>query len=115
MATDTVDRQRRVAPPRWFFGTDGRFHLVYELLLANAMTLPATVSAVTVLDADSGVTLAHLAVPSLLEHMSLVMTPDTPSVTLPVAAMGARSNSWAATWLRHAPRGTRSAITDIAR
>jgi len=53
------------------------------------MTLPATVSAITVLDADSGASLAQLAGPSLLDHMSLVMTPDTPSVTLPVAAMGA--------------------------
>jgi hypothetical protein len=53
-----------VSPPRWFFGADGHFHLVYELLLANAMTLPATVSAVTVLDGDSGASLAQLAGPS---------------------------------------------------
>lgn len=78
-----------VSPPRWFFGTDGRFHLVYELLLANAMTLPANVSAVSVIDADSGATLAHLTGPPLLASMSLAMTPTMPSVALPVAAVGA--------------------------
>jgi hypothetical protein len=78
-----------VSTPHWFFGADGRFHLVYELLLTSAITLPATVSAVSVLDADSGATLAHLSGASLLAHMSPAATPDAPSVALPPGAVGA--------------------------
>lgn len=37
-------------------GTDGRYHVVYELLLTNAKAVPATLEAVEVLDADSGTT-----------------------------------------------------------
>ena len=42
-----------LAPPHWFTGTDGRVHLVYELVVTNALPAPITVSAVEVRDADS--------------------------------------------------------------
>jgi hypothetical protein len=38
-------------------GTDGRYHVVYELLLTNAKAAPATLRAVEVLDASDGTTL----------------------------------------------------------
>lgn len=37
-------------------GTDGRYHVVYELLLTNAKSVPATLKAVEVLDAGDGTT-----------------------------------------------------------
>jgi murein DD-endopeptidase MepM/ murein hydrolase activator NlpD len=37
-------------------GTDGRYHVVYELLLTNAKAVPATLEAVEVLDAGDGTT-----------------------------------------------------------
>ena len=37
-------------------GTDGRYHVVYELLLTNAKAVPATLEAVEVIDAGSGAT-----------------------------------------------------------
>ncbi len=78
-----------LSTPRWFTGTDGKVHLVYELLLTNAMTVPATVGAVAVLDADSGAALARLTGPALQAAMSIVASPDTPAVTLPPATVGA--------------------------
>lgn len=76
------------SPPRWFTGTDGKVHLVYELLLTNALTVPATVSMVEVRDADSGATLIRLTGPSLLAAMSLPTSPDTPAVVLLPATVG---------------------------
>jgi hypothetical protein len=77
-----------LSPPHWFTGTDGQAHLVYELLLTNIVPAPVTVSAVEVHDADSGATLIRLAGDSLLAAMSLIASPDTPSVLLPPAAVG---------------------------
>ena len=78
-----------ISPPHWFTGTDGKAHVVYELLLTNALTVPATVSAVAVLNADSGATLLRLAGPSLTSAMSLVTSPDAPKVVLQPATLGA--------------------------
>ncbi|MES2784854.1 MAG: peptidoglycan DD-metalloendopeptidase family protein [Pseudomonadota bacterium] len=76
------------APPRWFTGSDGRTRLVYELLLSNAMTLPAKVSEVEVRDARSGAVLIKLTGAPLLEAMSLAPSPTTPTVDLPPATLG---------------------------
>ena len=78
-----------ISPPHWFTGTDGKVHLVYELLLTNALTVPATVSTIAVLNADSGATLLRLTGPSLTSAMSLVTSPDAPNVVLPPATVGA--------------------------
>lgn len=65
--------------PRWFLGTDGKAHLVYELLLTNALTVPLTVTAVEVRNAASGAALVKLTGPSLLAAMSLPTSPDAPA------------------------------------
>jgi pimeloyl-ACP methyl ester carboxylesterase len=77
-----------LSPPRWFTGTDGQVHLVYELLLTNALPAPVTVNTVEVRDADSGATLVRLAGPSLLAAMSLATSPETPAVVLPPSSVG---------------------------
>jgi pimeloyl-ACP methyl ester carboxylesterase len=77
-----------LSPPRWFTGTDGQAHLVYELVLTNALPAPITVSAVEVRDGDSGTTLTRLTGESLLAAMSLAMSPETPTVLLPPATVG---------------------------
>lgn len=77
-----------LSPPRWFTGTDGRVHLVYELLVTNTIPAPVTVSAVDVRDAESGATLAHLTGEALSAAMSLASSPETPAVLLPPASVG---------------------------
>ena len=74
--------------PRWFSGTDGKAHLVYELLLTNAIPAPVTLSALEVRDADTGATLIRLAGDSLRAATSLATSPDTPAVVLPPASVG---------------------------
>lgn len=77
-----------MSPPRWFAGTDGQVHLVYELLVTNAMPAPVTVSAVEVRDGDTGAALARLSGESLLAAMSLATSPETPAALLPPASVG---------------------------
>ena len=77
-----------LSAPRWFTGTDGKAHLVYELLLTNAIPAPVTLSALEVRDADSGATLIRLAGDSLRAATSLATSPDTPAVVLPPASVG---------------------------
>jgi pimeloyl-ACP methyl ester carboxylesterase len=77
-----------LSPPHWFIGTDGQVHLVYELVLTNAIPAPVTVNAVEVLDADAGTTLTRLTGESLLAAMSLATSTETPAVTLPPATVG---------------------------
>jgi murein DD-endopeptidase MepM/ murein hydrolase activator NlpD len=50
-----------------FKGTDGRYHVVYELLLTNAKAVPATLGAVDVLDADDGTTVLRREGDKLVE------------------------------------------------
>jgi hypothetical protein len=76
------------SPPRWLTGSDGRTRMVYELLLTNAMTIPATVGAIEVRDATSGAVLLQLTGPSLLAAMSLASSPTTPTVDLPPSTLG---------------------------
>src|SRR5215216_4348171 len=77
-----------LAPPHWFTGTDGQVHLVYELLVTNAIPVPVTVSKVEVLDADSGATLVRLSGEALLAAMSLGTSPETPAVVFPPSTTG---------------------------
>jgi len=76
-----------ISPPHWFTGTDGKVHLVYELLLTNALAVPVTVSTVEVRNADSAATLLHLTGAPLLAAMSIV-TSLAPAVVLPTATVG---------------------------
>lgn len=77
-----------LAAPHWFTGTDGKVHLVYELLLINALSVPLTVSDVEVVDADSGAPLLHLSGEELLAAMSLATTPEAPAVELTPSSIG---------------------------
>lgn len=74
--------------PRWFTGSDGQVHLVYELLLTNAFPVPVTVSAVEVLDGETGAALFSLDGDALLAAMSLLSVPATPTVTLDPSTVG---------------------------
>jgi hypothetical protein len=74
--------------PQWFTGSDGKVHLTYELELTNAFPIPATVTQVVALDADSGEVERTLAGDQLSEAMSLLV-PQTEKVTqLPPATIG---------------------------
>ena len=59
-ATSRVDEQftpvlmEIFSTPRWFTGSDGLVHLVYELQLTNGFPVPATVTEVEVRDVASG-------------------------------------------------------------
>ena len=77
-----------LSTPRWFEGTDGQAHLVYELMLTNVLPAAVTVSAVEVHDADSGATLIRLTGDLLRAATSLAASPETPSVLLPPSSVG---------------------------
>jgi hypothetical protein len=77
-----------LSSPRWFRGSDNQGHLVYELLLTNAIAAPVIITAVEVQDAASGAMLVSLTDESLRAAMSLAATPETPAVLLPPAAVG---------------------------
>jgi len=74
--------------PRWFTGTDDRAHLVYELLLTNAVPAPVTLNAVEVHDAESGAMLTRLTGDSLDAATSLAASAETPTVALPPSSVG---------------------------
>jgi hypothetical protein len=76
-----------LSTPRWFTGTDGSGHLVYELMLTNAVPTPVTLNTVEVHDAASGATLARLTGDSLHAAASLATSPDVPSIEVPPAAV----------------------------
>lgn len=79
---------RVLSPPAWFTGSDGQVHLVYELLLTNALPIPVSVSAVDVVAADTEAPLLRLSGETLLAAMSLATTPETAAVVLPPASVG---------------------------
>jgi hypothetical protein len=76
------------SPPRWFLGTDAQVHLVYELVLANALAGPVAVNTVVVLDAASGAPVQRLSGAALQAAMSTAAAPDTPATALPAGAAG---------------------------
>ena len=77
-----------LSTPRWFTGTDGQAHLVYELMLTNVLPAAVTLSAVEVHSADSGATLIRLTGDSLRAATSLAASPDTPTAQLPPSSVG---------------------------
>jgi hypothetical protein len=50
-----------LSTPRWFTGTDGQAHLVYELMLTSVVPAPVTLGSLEVHSADSGATLIRLS------------------------------------------------------
>jgi Peptidase family M23 len=77
-----------LSTPRWFTGTDGQPHLVYELMLTNVVPAAVNLSAVEVNSADSGATLIRLAGDALRAATSLVASPETPTTQLPPSSVG---------------------------
>lgn len=77
-----------LSTPRWFSGTDGQAHLVYELMLSNVVPAAVTLSAVEVHSAESGATLIRLTGDSLRAATSLAASPDTPTDQLPSSSVG---------------------------
>jgi hypothetical protein len=73
--------------PRWFTGSDGRVHLVHELVLTNGFNVPVTVSSVTVNNL-AGRPLARLEGDALAASMTLLADPGMPSVTVPGSGVG---------------------------
>jgi len=77
-----------LSTPRWFTGTDGQAHLVYELMLTNVVPAAVTLGALEVHSADSGATLIRLTGDSLRAATSLAASPDTPTAQLPPSSVG---------------------------
>ncbi len=75
------------APPRWFTGTDGTVHLVYELVLTNAFPVPATIAAVEVLDGN-GTVVAALDGEALAAAMTLLTGGPLPEGAIPPSTIG---------------------------
>lgn len=76
------------SPPRWFMGSDGRVHLVYELMLTNPTSIPVSVTSVEVLDPATGQTVASIDGDDLAASMSLVGSPAEPTTELPPSSIG---------------------------
>jgi hypothetical protein len=76
------------SPPRWFKGADDHVHLAYELLLTNTIAVPVTVTAVEVVDAGRGTTVATLRDEGLSAAVSLLAGGDAPAAVLPSSTVG---------------------------
>ena len=79
--------QSVLSPPRWYHADDGRFHLLYELELTNAIPKSVTVTSLQVLDAD-GRRIESLSGGRLEAAMSLLATPGQPTTELPASSVG---------------------------
>jgi hypothetical protein len=77
------------ANSRAFPGTDGKWHIVYELVLTNANVTPATVKRIEVIDADSpSRTLTSYEGTELLAHLR--MTANIPAENATIEFNGTR-------------------------
>jgi hypothetical protein len=79
--------QSVLAPPRWYPGDDGRFHLQYELELTNTLPLDVTVTTIDVLDGDGRVIESRTG-PRLTETISLLGADTQPTTVLPASTVG---------------------------
>ena len=64
-------------------GTDGRYHVVYELLLTNTRAVPATLEAVEVLDAADGTTILRSEGEDLVDLMRALDARPAEDASLP--------------------------------
>ncbi len=74
--------------PRWFTGSEGVVHLVYELQLTNGFPVPATVTEVEVRDVGSHETIITLSGEELSAAMSLMPTGTEPLTELSPSTVG---------------------------
>ncbi|MBD0282925.1 MAG: peptidoglycan DD-metalloendopeptidase family protein [Thermoleophilaceae bacterium] len=104
--------QKVHSTPRWFRDTDGRIHLVYELMLTNGLRVPVEVSSVAVRRAGRrGGRIERLSGLRLEAAMSLLASADEPTTTVPGSAVGV---VWFDVVLRRGarlPRAIRHTIT----
>jgi hypothetical protein len=77
-----------LAPPRWFRGADEEIHLVYELVLTNATTVPVDLTELAVLDADDDTVVTTLSGASLGAATSQLSSPNEPTTSLPAGKVG---------------------------
>ena len=74
--------------PRWFTGSDGQTHLVYELSLLNAFPVDVTLSQLEIIDGGSGMAITAYGGDELSAMSSLLSVPSTSTATLPASANG---------------------------
>lgn len=74
--------------PRWFAGSDGQAHLVYELSVLNAFPVEVTLAELAVLDGGSRRSVASFSGDDLAAISSLLSVPGTSTATLPASANG---------------------------
>lgn len=74
--------------PRWFTGSDGLAHVVYELSLLNAFPVDVTLSRLEVIDGGSGDAIAAYGDEELTAMTSLLSVPTASTATLPASASG---------------------------
>jgi hypothetical protein len=74
--------------PQWFWGSDDRVHLVYELFLTNAFPVPVTVTGIDVLDTASDGSIISLEGDTLAGSMSLLTSGNEPATTLQPSSVG---------------------------
>jgi hypothetical protein len=79
--------QRVLSPPRWYYADDNRFHLEYELELTNGLPLAVNVTSLQVRSA-SGRRIETLSGRRLKAAMSLLATPNKPTMKLPPSTVG---------------------------
>ncbi len=74
--------------PRWFTGSDGQAHLVYELSVLNAFPVEVRLAELEVLDGGSGTPIATFRGDDLGAISSLLSVPATSTAVLPASASG---------------------------
>lgn len=92
-AIETADRYTPVvasvfSTPRWFTGSDGQVHLVYELSVLNAFPVEVTLTDLAVLDGGDGASIATYGRNDLAAITSLLSVPGNSTATLPASASG---------------------------
>ena len=78
--------QQVLAPPRWYRGDDGRFHVQYELQLTNTVPLPVTLTDIDVRDGH-GHTLTRLYGQRLTDAVTLLGNDTVPTTQLPASSV----------------------------
>lgn len=74
--------------PRWFSGSDGQAHLVYELGVLNAFPVDVTLTDLVVLDGGNETPIATYTGDELGAITSLISVPATSTALLPASASG---------------------------
>ncbi len=78
--------QKVLAPPRWYRGDDGRYHVEYELQLTNTIPLGVDVTDIGVLDGH-GRPVARLDGQRLTDAMTLLGSDTEPTAHLPASTV----------------------------